>query len=305
MENKQDDKSSYSFNATVNAGKLELELLYGGSNNKYVGSYDAEQLRTCGFPSSLCTDPHAASKYLMAAKYGVEGIQFLIEFVEKGEKTASISVFQNVGSIRILDIKLNMAQIPRDRWEIVEEQLKHLKTGNQQLNLQVKGQADTLKGVKQENKTLTERVNTMNQKLIKSDEIIFRLTTDLALMTQQFQDVKSENSGLMNTFRQHAMPKGSIIIWSGSVDNTPKGWQLCNGRDGAPDLRNRFIIGAGGQLAPNEQGGSDKHEHKMNKEEWWTGQSSGPYTTVGKNIYCGEEKHLPPYYALCFIVKII
>jgi len=251
MENKQDDKSSYSFNATVISGKVELQLLYKGSNNKYIGSYDAEQLRTFGFPSNLCTDPHAASKFLMAAKYGAEGIQFLIKFEVKGEKIANIAVFQNVGSWRILDIKLNMAQIPRDRWEIIEEQLKDLNIRNQQLNLQVKGQVYTLKGVKTENKTLTERVNKT-----------FRLTT-LALITQQFQDVKSENNGLMNTFRQHAMPKGRIIIWSRSVNDIPQGWQLYNGIGGAPDLRNRFIIGAGGQLAPNKRGGSDEHEHKV------------------------------------------
>lgn len=37
---------------------------------------------------------------------------------------------------------------------------------------------------------------------------------------------------------------GVIVMWSGSVATIPTGWVLCNGSNGTPDLRNRFIIGA-------------------------------------------------------------
>jgi hypothetical protein len=37
---------------------------------------------------------------------------------------------------------------------------------------------------------------------------------------------------------------GIIVMWSGSIANIPTGWVLCNGSNGTPDLRNRFIIGA-------------------------------------------------------------
>jgi hypothetical protein len=37
---------------------------------------------------------------------------------------------------------------------------------------------------------------------------------------------------------------GIIVMWSGSIANIPTGWALCNGSNGTPDLRNRFIIGA-------------------------------------------------------------
>jgi len=37
---------------------------------------------------------------------------------------------------------------------------------------------------------------------------------------------------------------GVIVMWSGSIANIPTGWSLCNGSNGTPDLRNRFIIGA-------------------------------------------------------------
>ena len=42
------------------------------------------------------------------------------------------------------------------------------------------------------------------------------------------------------------IPLGAIIMWSGSVASIPVGWSLCNGTNGTPDLRERFVIGAGG-----------------------------------------------------------
>jgi len=41
-----------------------------------------------------------------------------------------------------------------------------------------------------------------------------------------------------------AIPSGVIVMWSGSIATIPSGWYLCNGANGTPDLRNRFIIGA-------------------------------------------------------------
>ena len=62
------------------------------------------------------------------------------------------------------------------------------------------------------------------------------------------------------------VPTGGIIMWSGSVLSVPSGWALCNGgtyskSDGsgsitAPDLRDRFVVGAGTTYAVNGTGGS-------------------------------------------------
>jgi len=305
MDTKHNEESSYSLNAKVISGKLELQLIYEGSKNKYMALYDDEQLRTCGFPANLATNPHNASKFLMAAKYGVDGIQFLVHFEEIGEKTAIVNVFQEVQSCRILDIKLNLALKPRDRSEILEERIMDLETGNQQLNLQLKRQVDTLKEVKTDNKRLTDSVNTLSQKLMKSDEIISRLTTELASVTQKFDDFKIENNGLINNVRQNAMPKGSIIIWSGAVRDIPQGWQLCNGVGSVPDLRNRFIVGAGGNYGPHKTGGSHQHCHE--KDETYSygwAEYSGSYH-IHNQGRSTNANHLPPYYALCFIVKVI
>ena len=51
-------------------------------------------------------------------------------------------------------------------------------------------------------------------------------------------------------------PIGSIILWSGSIVNIPTGWALCNGQNSTPDLRNRFVVGAGDSYAVNATGGS-------------------------------------------------
>ena len=41
------------------------------------------------------------------------------------------------------------------------------------------------------------------------------------------------------------VPVGGIIMWSGSATAVPAGWHLCDGSSGTPDLRGRFIVGAG------------------------------------------------------------
>jgi microcystin-dependent protein len=64
-------------------------------------------------------------------------------------------------------------------------------------------------------------------------------------------------------------PPGGIIMFSGDVakafdangtglPNTPyEGWQLCNGNNNSPDLRDRFIAAAGGKYKISDSGGSD------------------------------------------------
>jgi hypothetical protein len=53
-----------------------------------------------------------------------------------------------------------------------------------------------------------------------------------------------------------ALPSGIITMWSGSVLAVPAGWLLCNGANGTPDLRDRFIVGAGSTYAVGGTGGS-------------------------------------------------
>ena len=52
------------------------------------------------------------------------------------------------------------------------------------------------------------------------------------------------------------IPAGMISIWYGSIGSVPTGWYLCDGSNGTPDLRDRFIIGAGSTYAVSSTGGS-------------------------------------------------
>lgn len=54
---------------------------------------------------------------------------------------------------------------------------------------------------------------------------------------------------------------GMILMWSGAVVDIPAGWHLCDGTNGTPDLRNRFIVGAGDTYAPGATGGASSHNH--------------------------------------------
>lgn len=54
------------------------------------------------------------------------------------------------------------------------------------------------------------------------------------------------------------VPIGLISMWSGAIQNIPLGWVLCNGQNGTPDLRDRFIVGAGNKYLIGDTGGFEK-----------------------------------------------
>jgi microcystin-dependent protein len=52
------------------------------------------------------------------------------------------------------------------------------------------------------------------------------------------------------------VPRRGIIMWSGTIAEIPSGWFLCDGQNGTPDLRDMFIMGAGGEYNPGDTGGA-------------------------------------------------
>lgn len=52
------------------------------------------------------------------------------------------------------------------------------------------------------------------------------------------------------------IPYGGIIMWSGLVSAIPEYWYLCDGGNGTPDLRDRFIVGAGNNYPRGATGGA-------------------------------------------------
>ena len=92
-----------------------------------------------------------------------------------------------------------------------------------------------------------------------------------------------------------AQPIGAIQLWSGSIPNIPNGWVLCNGSNGTPDLRNRFVVGAGDQYSVNNTGGlkevvlteqqMPKHKHDASTNR------TGSHTHSGSTNSSGNHRH--------------
>jgi hypothetical protein len=73
---------------------------------------------------------------------------------------------------------------------------------------------------------------------------------------------------------QAALPIGVISMWSGSIAAVPPGWALCNGTNGTPDLRERFIVGAGGQNTTTLVDGG------QNSDGYGVGEASGSANAI-------------------------
>lgn len=137
------------------------------------------------------------------------------------------------------------------------------------------------------------------------------------------------------------VPAGMIMIWSGSVGSIPSGWVLCNGSNSTPDLRDKFVVGAGSSYAVGGTGGSANavvvshthtatstvtdpgHNHTYTRYSTLTGTAganpiwANTSTVNTGNAYTGitvattnstegvsgNNANLPPYYALCYIMK--
>ena len=111
-----------------------------------------------------------------------------------------------------------------------------------------------------------------------------------------------------------ALPSGTILLWAGSIASIPGGFVLCDGTQGTPDLRDRFIVGAGTTYNPDDSGGAVNHNHTF------TGDGHFHFAQSGVDISAGtpwsqvtlsapatgttdNANHLPPYYALAYIMK--
>jgi len=133
------------------------------------------------------------------------------------------------------------------------------------------------------------------------------------------------------------IPSGVIVIWSGSAGAIPSGWNLCNGSNGTPDLRDRFVVGAGSTYAVGNTGGTKdaivvSHSHSISDsghshdvripsravgnnatalystsdgstKSTVTSDSANTGISINSTGDSGTNANLPPYYALCYIQK--
>ena len=77
---------------------------------------------------------------------------------------------------------------------------------------------------------------------------------------------------------ESSIPKGTILSWYGKSSNIPEGFALCDGTKGTPDLRNRFLVGAGSNYALGDTGGEDQvfltWQQIGNHYHYWSGMYS-------------------------------
>jgi microcystin-dependent protein len=75
-----------------------------------------------------------------------------------------------------------------------------------------------------------------------------------------------------------------ITLWYGSINNVPAGWSICDGTNGTPDLRGRFVIGVSNDYAYNSTGGSATASGttSSNGAHTHTGSTGGHALTVAE-----------------------
>lgn len=79
-----------------------------------------------------------------------------------------------------------------------------------------------------------------------------------------FSQLFADMAGLTGDDPEAIFPLGFIGMWSGNTASIPEGWALCDGNGGTPingvtipDLRDRFIQGAGGAVAVGDTGAGE------------------------------------------------
>jgi hypothetical protein len=99
-------------------------------------------------------------------------------------------------------------------------------------------------------------------------------------------------------------PIGTIYLWYGTSSNIPSGYEICNGSNGTPDLRNKFVYGASTSGDLKTTGGASTHTHAGSvasggiHNHTVTGTTSTASTGVNvssftsENIYvCSKSSH--------------
>ena len=83
-----------------------------------------------------------------------------------------------------------------------------------------------------------------------------------------------------------SMPIGLISMWSGAIADIPQGWVLCNGANGTPNLRDRFIVGAGGTYNVRTVGGQS--EVALSESQMPSHNHSGTTGNAGSHKHTGS-----------------
>jgi len=82
-----------------------------------------------------------------------------------------------------------------------------------------------------------------------------------------------------------AVPEGTIVAWGKPLNQIPSRWFLCDGTNGTPDLRDKFIKNVGAAENPGATGGGVTHTHTTHPDHVVVGP--GDHTTGVFNLLIG------------------
>lgn len=173
---------------------------------------------------------------------------------------------------------------------------------------------------------LNQKVAALNQKDTDILRQIGDIYSEISTAISQLSNGQVNLNTNVQSNAQWLVPAGAIIMWSGAINQIPTGWRLCDGQQGTPDLRNRFIVGAGNEYYVGSKGGlkevrltvSQMPEHSHNLpvsiSHWgrsFKGDNDGPktvcagsYTATRSNGAGLAHENRPPFYALAYIMKL-
>lgn len=148
----------------------------------------------------------------------------------------------------------------------------------------------------------------------------------IAAPTAAISTLDASVTALQNEVR---VPVGGIIMWGDTV--IPSGWALCDGQNGRPDLRGKFIVGydsgsvdystvgaTGGAAAVSltaAQNGPHTHTYidtyHTETNDTDAGSNARPYQTQNQAKVTGSSglgaphENRPPFYTLCYIIRVV
>lgn len=102
--------------------------------------------------------------------------------------------------------------------------------------------------------------------------------SSVGFVKQQLEALKQEILAMMPTndeiIRLAALPPGSIIIWTSK--DIPNGWAICDGTNGTPDMRDKFIVGASNNRDINVIGGNSTTAISLEGLDHYHGVGNNP-----------------------------
>jgi hypothetical protein len=138
--------------------------------------------------------------------------------------------------------------------------------------------------------------------LKSGDEEITGYLTYVSTLADPVDDYDIPHKKYVDTAIKNALlslfPIGTVIMWTGDIGAIPLGWGLCNGQlqEGfiKPDMRDRFVVGAGTTYTNKQIGGSNVHDH--------TKATGSTILTIGQMPYhnhsaaaAGTHSHNAPW----------